>query len=184
MQNLPIVITATFTAEPAGGPLSLMLEELNFRPSIAFAPFNQVFQQLLDPASMLASNRNGVNVVLVRLEDWAGNDGTFSEAARGAIERNVADLIAALESDARNAGVPVVVAVGPLSVAAVSDSSFAGFCANVSRQLASSLAPLKNVYFSMARTSWRLGRSLPMTIRTGPSSATCLIRRSSTAPSV
>jgi FkbH-like protein len=147
MQNLPIVITATFTAEPAGGPLSLMLEELNFRPSIAFAPFNQVFQQLLDPASMLASNRNGVNVVLVRLEDWAGHDGAFSEAARGAIERNVADLIAALESDARNAGVPIIVAVGPLSLAAVSDSSFAGFCANVSRQLASTLAPLKNVYF-------------------------------------
>ena len=37
---------------------------------VRFAPYNQVFQQLLDPPSLLAQNRGGINVVLVRFEDW------------------------------------------------------------------------------------------------------------------
>ena len=44
--------------------------ELNLSASVEFAPYDQVFQQLLDPGSLLSQNRQGVNVVLVRLEDW------------------------------------------------------------------------------------------------------------------
>jgi FkbH-like protein len=40
---------------------------------IRFAPYNQVFQQLLDPSGLLATNRSGVNAILVRLEDWAAS---------------------------------------------------------------------------------------------------------------
>jgi FkbH-like protein len=147
MQNLPIVVTATFTAEPAGAPLCLLLEELHFRPSVTFAPFNQVFQQLLDPGSMLAANRDGVNIVMVRLEDWIGGEASFSDDGRRAIERNVADLVAALQSKARNPGVPLILALCPLSEAATADTAFARFCAGVSRQLASDLASMKSAYF-------------------------------------
>ena len=57
------------------------MAKLNFAISVEFAPYDQVFQQLLDPDSQLSRNQDGINVVLVRLEGWvrsrpgsAGND--------------------------------------------------------------------------------------------------------------
>jgi amino acid adenylation domain-containing protein/FkbH-like protein/non-ribosomal peptide synthase protein (TIGR01720 family)/FkbM family methyltransferase len=67
-----VVITATFTSEPIEDFLSSWLEKIGANYSIEFAPYNQVFQELLNPASLLANNQNGVNVVLVRFEDWEG----------------------------------------------------------------------------------------------------------------
>ncbi|GAX34041.1 non-ribosomal peptide synthetase [Nodularia sp. NIES-3585] len=68
-----IIITATFTSEPIGDFLSYWLEEIKLPYTIEFAPYNQVFQELLNPKSLLANNQNGVNVVLVRFEDWGIN---------------------------------------------------------------------------------------------------------------
>src|SRR5688572_5570855 len=68
-----IAITATFTAEPLERPLTFWLEELQLPARIAFAPYNQVFQQLVDPSSLLATNRTGVNIILVGFEDWQKN---------------------------------------------------------------------------------------------------------------
>ena len=67
--GLMIAISATFTAEPIESPLCFWIEELGFRHSIEFAPYNQVFQQLLDPSSLLSRNTEGVNLVMVRFED-------------------------------------------------------------------------------------------------------------------
>ncbi len=66
--------------------MSFWNDELGLDLPPRFAPFNQVFQALLDPTSVLNTNAGGVNVVLVRLEDWAaaGEDapGQFVEAVR------------------------------------------------------------------------------------------------------
>src|SRR5436189_1424910 len=68
-----IAITATFTAEPLEKPLAFWMKELEMPMRIEFAPYNQVLQQLLDPSSILSTNNNGLNVVLVRFEDWQRN---------------------------------------------------------------------------------------------------------------
>jgi hypothetical protein len=65
-----IAIASTFTVEPVEDPLALWMDELGLPASIKFAPYNQVFQQLLDPASLLATNRHGINIITVRIEDW------------------------------------------------------------------------------------------------------------------
>ncbi len=65
-----IVITATFTSEPIEDSLSYWFQEIGILYSIEFAPYNQVFQELLNPASFLTNNQNGVNVALIRFEDW------------------------------------------------------------------------------------------------------------------
>ncbi|MEH2195513.1 MAG: amino acid adenylation domain-containing protein [Nostoc sp.] len=70
ISNQKIVITATFTSEPIEDSLSYWLEEIGVPYSIEFAPYNQVFQELLNPVSLLTNNQNGVNVALVRFEDW------------------------------------------------------------------------------------------------------------------
>lgn len=65
-----IAITATFTSEPINDSLSYWLEEIGISYSIDFAPYNQVFQELLNPTSLFARNQDGINIVLVRFEDW------------------------------------------------------------------------------------------------------------------
>src|SRR5205823_2291017 len=77
-----IAITATFTAEPIRDTLAFWTRELRFNYDIRFAPYNQVIQQLLDPGSLLAKNRNGINVVLIRFEDWAHTLETLEENVR------------------------------------------------------------------------------------------------------
>ena len=62
-------VSATFTAEPLGDALSFWGETLGLPIEVAFAPYAQPFQQLLDPASLQSTNLNGANVVLIRLED-------------------------------------------------------------------------------------------------------------------
>lgn len=65
-----IALTANFTAEPIEEPLKFWMTQLDTPCAVQFAPYNQVFQQLLDPASLVSTNKNGLNVVLIRLEDW------------------------------------------------------------------------------------------------------------------
>jgi FkbH-like protein len=65
-----IAISATFTAEPIQAPLAFWMDVLGLGYEVRFAAYNQVFQELLDPAGLFARNAGGVNVVLVRLQDW------------------------------------------------------------------------------------------------------------------
>jgi len=66
-----MAIAATFTAEPVEEPLRFWMNELDTPMRIVFAPFGQVFQTLLDPQGLFSTNRQGVNVLLVRLADLA-----------------------------------------------------------------------------------------------------------------
>lgn len=94
-----IAISATFTSEPVSDSLQFWLRELDYNYELRFAPFNQVFQQLLDPASLLCSNRDGVNVLLIRFADWGGD------------RENVARLVeAVLSSPAR---CPLLIGICP-----------------------------------------------------------------------
>lgn len=66
----PVAVTATFTAEPVEESLRFWGEKLGTPYAVEFAPYNQVFQQLLDPGSLVSQNTGGANVVLLRLEDF------------------------------------------------------------------------------------------------------------------
>ncbi len=75
-----IALSATFTAEAIQPSLSFWAAELGLDPVLRFAGYNQVFQQLLDPAGLFARNR-GFNVALVRFADWR-EAGMEAEARR------------------------------------------------------------------------------------------------------
>jgi FkbH-like protein len=76
-----IAISATFTAEALQPGLAFWAGELGLESEIRFAGYNQLFQQMLDPAGLFARNRGGVNVGLVRFADWR-EAGIASEARR------------------------------------------------------------------------------------------------------
>src|SRR5438105_12520684 len=87
-----IAISATFYAEAMRPGLEFWISELGLAYEVRFAGYNQVFQELLDPGGVFGRNRDGVNVVMVRAEDWpAGGTAEFVEAVR--VYRGTAPLL-------------------------------------------------------------------------------------------
>ncbi len=139
-----IAISATFTAEPLREPLAFWLDRLGFGDEIRFAPYNQVFQQLLDPAGLLASNRGGVNVVLVRLEDW----GRFQNAASPEfLEKEVLHLVDCLRTAAERLASPLLVAICPSSPDFLARPGHAEFAGRMEQYVRTQLSGLQTVYF-------------------------------------
>src|SRR3954466_540277 len=81
LDDRAIAISATFTAEALQPGLAFWAGELGLDYEIRFAGYNQLFQELLDPAGLFARNQGGINVALVRFEDWR-QAGISAEARR------------------------------------------------------------------------------------------------------
>lgn len=114
-----IAIAATFTAEPLLPALRVILREAGVELNVSFSPYNQVFQELLTPTSLLATNTGeGIDVVLLRVEDFI-RDITNPENARTLIERTIEQLSEALSQHVRRTKVPTVLAVLPPSPSAM-----------------------------------------------------------------
>ena len=118
MSQQKLIISSTFTAEPVEKPLRFLLDELRIPAALEFAPYNQVFQQLLDPQSLLSQNRDGVNILLVRFEDWGEADP----------ESTARELAEAVKGTAQRIATPVLVCVCPASAAAAKDGVRAALC--------------------------------------------------------
>ncbi len=68
--NEKIIICSTFTSVFVQKGVRYLANVLNLANNVELAPYNQVFQQLLDPTSIVRKNEHGYNVLLLRLEDW------------------------------------------------------------------------------------------------------------------
>src|SRR6185436_5758537 len=80
---------------------------------------NQVFQQLLDPSSSISSNARGMNVVLVRLEDWLPR--STGADPKVEIDRSASEFVAALTAATARASTPFVVLFCPASSKVAAD---------------------------------------------------------------
>ena len=110
-----VAITATFTAEPVKEPLKFWLQQLGIPRRVEFAPFNQVYQQLLDSTSLLATNRHGANVVLLRMEDLRATTGSSATDVAASLHSSLEELLEALRAAARRTAVPLLVLIAPAS---------------------------------------------------------------------
>jgi FkbH-like protein len=153
-----LAIAATFTAEPVLEPLQYWLDKLSFNASIQFAPFNQVFQQLLDPNSLFASNQHGLNVVLVRLEDWLPSERDIANA-RPAIQRTAQDFVSAIRSCSSRSPVPILISVCPASHNLKSITALSTLISEVECALQQDLEKLASVHFV---SSTELSRLYPV----------------------
>jgi FkbH-like protein len=98
-----IAISATFTAEAIQPGLAFWAGELGLDYEIRFAGYNQLFQELLDPAGLFGRNHGGFNVALVRLEDWAD----------AGVEEPVRRLVDAVRAAAVAFSAPLILAICP-----------------------------------------------------------------------
>lgn len=134
-----VAVSATFTAEPVQESLAFWFEELGLPYRVEFAPYNQVFQQLLDPSSLLATNA-GVNVLLVRFEDWSNGGGL--EHLQQAIDQFASGLTAAVASWRA----PVIVAQCPCSPEFLADAARREAVRRMSEVLRAAVEPLSTVH--------------------------------------
>jgi len=108
-----LAISASFTAEPLQHTLRFLLDEAGLNLEVQFAPYNQVFQELLSRTSLLATNVQGANVVLVRYEDFV-REVPDPDAASILLESTTLEFLDALTRFGVQAKSPtVVVAFGP-----------------------------------------------------------------------
>ena len=137
-----IAIAATFTAEPLEPPLAYWMRELGLESRIRFAPYNQVFQQLLEPASLILTNDDGLNVVLVKPDDWirSRDDSDISiNLQRDELERKARDFLAAMRSVASRSTVPHLAMMCPVSPAVVENGELATIFRNLEETLLADL---------------------------------------------
>ncbi len=143
-QRQRVAIASTFTAGPVEAPLAFWMNHLAIPAGFEFAPYDQVFQQLLDPASLLSENSSGVNVVLLRLTDWVRFEESANEGEKkNRIERSALELVSAMKAASGRA--PFLVCLCPAADKFASDPRWAEFLAHIENEIVSELSPLAKV---------------------------------------
>ena len=109
--QFPVCIIGTFVCEPLLEYISYWGDEYDLNLDVKFADYNQVFQQLLNPASITNTNK-GINIIFIRMQDWLREKSNLSN--KGAIDylnRTYEELIQALEFSATRNYVPMLVGI-------------------------------------------------------------------------
>jgi len=132
-----LAISATFTAEPLNESLEFWFERLKLSFKIRHAAFHQVFQTLLDPAGVFATNHDGVNVVLLRWQDMGEGE---------QLEANAASFIETLGRAASPMKVPLVVVSCPCSPSFLEVEQRAGLATGLDAQLTKLVESVSNLH--------------------------------------
>jgi FkbH-like protein len=148
-----IAIAATFTAEPIDEFLDFWMRELGLPLKISFAPYNQVFQQLLNPESLLSQNKHGINLFFLRFEDWqyerqSGLTESVNPIDTKSIEQVLQDFLLALKSAAQQSDIPNLVYVCPSAPALLADPQWRGLTRDLEAFMLAELAGIANVYLT------------------------------------
>jgi FkbH-like protein len=138
-----IVIASNFTSEPLKNSLEFLLNEHQVSHEINFAPFRQIFQELLAPSSLFHKNLRGANVVLFRSEDFVETE-IFTHEVLENIKNNVLEL----QSILKNAAVfqvPLITIICPPSNKIAEDKFAADFIKRVETSFVKDLENTSNL---------------------------------------
>ena len=148
--ELTIAVVATFTAEPVAPALTFWMQELGLPAHILFSPYNQIFQQLLDPTSIFLRNTSGINLIFIRLEDWAGTEPNGHAAAQSSsatTEHHIREFSSALHTACLQGATTYLVCLCPPSPTAGLSAREITYLTDL---LSTELSRLKNVFFVAA----------------------------------
>ncbi len=137
--KLPLAIAATFTSEPIKDYIIWLGKKFGIDIYVNFASYNQVFQELLDPHGLVSQN-TGVNLLLIRFEDWIRNDSSDTKNKIVKLEKNYSDLINALQNKEKM--VKYFVAVFP---ATSRDNAESSYIEGMYERLFNDIREIKNV---------------------------------------
>ena len=143
---LSVTICSSFVAEPLQEYIDYWSGELSIDTKVNFAPYNQVFQQLLNMESALLEN-TGINVLLLRVEDWLRDQpATNGQEQIAILKQTYAELIHAIGYAQKNSFVPYLVGIVPLKPFHSHSDEVAGCIRNLSENLEQFVASLPRFY--------------------------------------
>jgi amino acid adenylation domain-containing protein/FkbH-like protein/non-ribosomal peptide synthase protein (TIGR01720 family) len=142
--ELLITVTANYTAEPIADYLRFWMDRLELRSiRLEFSGYNQIFQELMAPNSQLASNSPGINVLLVRFEDWGRAQGHGRRAE--AILSAAREFTEALTEFTKRARRPTILLVCPASRSAAADSELRPMLEEIGDEVRRAVAGLHGI---------------------------------------
>jgi len=157
-QRRPSVrIASTFVAEPVAKPLQFWTDRLKTRSKIEFCPQGQVFQQLVDPTSAFFTNRDGYNVLLIRLQDWTSTTLSPScsadelERAGRELDGNVSDFLVMLRRASESLYVPTIVVVTPDAPSLLDRPEWSAIVSRVQSKLSEQIGSIEDVSLITSR---------------------------------
>jgi FkbH-like protein len=148
--TLVINIASTFTAEPIKKYILFWMRELNLNAEIKFIQNQNLFQQLLTPASVLSSHTEGVNIILVRFEDFIDRDSISDRHKQPGKYlnsiNNIKDLISSIKIAVERAASPYLVCLCPGANFTDSGEELSSFSKWMVCHTASELKDISNLY--------------------------------------
>jgi FkbH-like protein len=111
---LPMVLCGSFVLEPMEEVIGYWSTEVELGIALSFAPYNQVFQQLLDKDSLLNQN-TGINALFIRLDDWVRvqKDLPIQQQIK-LFNQTHSEFASALEQFRQHSKVPCLISIVPL----------------------------------------------------------------------
>jgi FkbH-like protein len=140
---IQLAVAATFTSEPMADYIGWWGKQFGEAVDVRFAPYNQVFQELLEPAGLISTN-SGINLLLIRFEDWLRNDQTPEPAQVEKLERNLAELTAVLQNKPKT--IPYLVGIFPVAAHLPLSGRIITHLEEMNTRWQESLAAMENVY--------------------------------------
>lgn len=141
--HIELAVSSTFTSEPIENYIRWWGRKFGREITITFAPYNQVFQQLLDDNSVISRN-TGINLLLIRFEDWIRDNDSSASHKIANLKENFAQLLEILKS--RKHSTPYFVAVFPISTHLGLDEVIVNHLLQMNRSLRDELAKMENNY--------------------------------------
>jgi tyrocidine synthetase-3 len=142
-QPLKLAVGATFSSEPIKNYIRWWGKEYDLEIEVEFAPYNQVFQQLLEDSSLI-SNNSGMNVLLVRFEDWIRDDAAADGEKCKKLTNNFNDLVDILMNKKKT--VPYFVGVFPESTHLSLGPAVMDYLQELNNRWRKMLEEIENVY--------------------------------------
>ena len=137
-----LAVSATFTSEPVEEYVAWWCGQFGMDARVSFAPYNQVFQQLLDPVSLLSVN-DGVNLLLVRFEDWIRNDPSEESELYLKLGENFDRLLEILKGR-QNTSMPLFAGIFPISGQLSLSTGMINYLKNMNKRWKQALDSLTN----------------------------------------
>lgn len=132
----PLHICASFVMEPVQEFVEYWSSEFDLNIQLSFAPYNQVFQQLINPQSLL-NKGTGINAIFLRLDDWLRDKQNIPVPEQlDFLQQTFAELTAALGNINKTSFAPILFGIIPL----YNNSKLSSIVASRINQLNSELA--------------------------------------------
>ncbi len=137
-----LAVAATFTAEPIEEYVKWWCEKHKHKVELSFAQYNQVFQELLDENSIISRN-NGINLLMVRFEDWIRDINANDEYKLELLEANYNRLTELLRN--KNKHCLYIVGIFPVSDQLGLSSRLVEYINNMNQRWQSEVKSLEGV---------------------------------------